>query len=35
VVVALVAMSALLVWRHSENINRLIQGKESRLGSKK
>lgn len=35
VVVALVAMSALLVWRHSENINRLIQGKESRLGRKK
>ncbi len=35
VAVALAAMSALLVWRHSENINRLIQGKESRLGSKK
>lgn len=33
--VALAAMSALLVWRHSENINRLLQGKESRLGKKK
>ncbi|MDO9158216.1 MAG: glycerol-3-phosphate 1-O-acyltransferase PlsY [Burkholderiaceae bacterium] len=31
---ALVAMGALLVWRHTDNINRLIQGKESRLGKK-
>jgi len=34
IVGAIVAMSALLVWRHKENITRLIQGKESRLGSK-
>ncbi len=33
--VALAAMSALLVWRHAENINRLLQGKESRFGKKK
>lgn len=32
---AIVAMSVLLVWRHSENIGRLVQGKESKLGSKK
>lgn len=31
---ALAAMAALLVWRHSENINRLLQGKESKLGKK-
>ena len=29
------AMGVLLVWRHAENINRLIAGKESRLGAKK
>lgn len=34
IVAAIVVMSALLVWRHRENITRLIQGKESRLGSK-
>ncbi|MDY0105903.1 MAG: glycerol-3-phosphate 1-O-acyltransferase PlsY [Giesbergeria sp.] len=34
IVAAIVAMSALLIWRHRENISRLIQGKESRLGSK-
>ncbi|MBA4112687.1 MAG: glycerol-3-phosphate acyltransferase [Verminephrobacter sp.] len=34
IVAAMVAMSALLVWRHKENITRLIQGKESRLGNK-
>ena len=28
-------MSGLLAWRHKENIQRLLQGKESRLGSKK
>ncbi len=28
------AMSALLVWRHKENIRRLIAGEESRLGAK-
>ncbi|OYU44447.1 MAG: glycerol-3-phosphate acyltransferase [Burkholderiales bacterium PBB4] len=32
---AVIAMSALLVWRHAENISRLVQGKESRLGRKK
>ena len=32
---ALVVMGALLVYRHNENISRLIQGKESKLGSKK
>lgn len=28
------AMSALLVWRHKENIRRLIAGEESRIGTK-
>jgi acyl phosphate:glycerol-3-phosphate acyltransferase len=28
------ALSALLVWRHKENIRRLIAGEESRLGAK-
>ncbi len=28
-------MSGLLVWRHAENISRLVKGTESRLGSKK
>jgi glycerol-3-phosphate acyltransferase PlsY len=28
------AMSALLVWRHKENIRRLLAGEESRLGAK-
>lgn len=32
---AISVMSILLVWRHSENIGRLLQGKESKLGSKK
>lgn len=35
VVAALVAMAALLAWRHRENIKRLLEGKESRLGAKK
>ncbi|MBV8618703.1 MAG: glycerol-3-phosphate 1-O-acyltransferase PlsY [Curvibacter sp.] len=35
VLLALVAMAALLVWRHRENIQRLMSGKESRLGAKK
>ncbi|RZJ52957.1 MAG: glycerol-3-phosphate acyltransferase, partial [Acidovorax sp.] len=30
-----VVMALLLAWRHKENIQRLIAGKESRLGSKK
>ena len=34
-VLALVAMALLLVWRHRENINRLLAGTESRLGSRK
>ena len=32
---ALFAMAGLLAWRHRENIQRLMQGKESRLGAKK
>jgi glycerol-3-phosphate acyltransferase PlsY len=32
---AMAIMAGLLVWRHSENINRLLKGKESRLGQKK
>jgi len=32
---AIAVMSALLAWRHRENIQRLIKGTESRLGSKK
>jgi glycerol-3-phosphate acyltransferase PlsY len=31
---AVIAMSALLLWRHSTNIGNLIAGKESRIGSK-
>jgi acyl phosphate:glycerol-3-phosphate acyltransferase len=34
-VLSLSVMGILLVWRHAENINRLIAGKESRLGAKK
>lgn len=33
-VLAVVAMSALLIWRHRANIGRLMRGQESRLGSK-
>ena len=35
VVLSLAAMAVLLIWRHAENINRLIAGTESKLGSKK
>ncbi|MEY4710641.1 MAG: hypothetical protein RIS88_91 [Pseudomonadota bacterium] len=35
VVGALCVMALLLVWRHRENINRLVSGTESRLGAKK
>jgi glycerol-3-phosphate acyltransferase PlsY len=35
VTAALFAMAGLLAWRHRENIQRLVQGKESRLGGKK
>ncbi len=34
VALALFAMAMLLAWRHKENIGRLLQGKESRLGAK-
>jgi glycerol-3-phosphate acyltransferase PlsY len=34
-VLALALMGMLLVWRHQENINRLVAGKESKLGAKK
>ncbi len=33
--VAVCAMSGLLVWRHKENIARLVAGTESRIGGKK
>ena len=35
VLLAVSLMSLLLIWCHSENISRLIKGKESRLGAKK
>jgi acyl phosphate:glycerol-3-phosphate acyltransferase len=35
IALALAAMAALLAYRHRENIIRLLQGKESRLGAKK
>ena len=35
VVLSLTFMGLLLIWRHAENINRLIAGNESKLGSKK
>jgi glycerol-3-phosphate acyltransferase PlsY len=35
VAMALAAMAGLLWWRHRENIRRLLEGKESRLGAKK
>lgn len=34
-VVIIVAMSALLVWRHSANIGKLLAGKETRIGARK
>jgi acyl phosphate:glycerol-3-phosphate acyltransferase len=34
-VAAVLAMSALLVWRHKENIARLVAGTEPRLGARK
>lgn len=34
IVLALVIMSALLIWRHRSNIAKLIRGQESRIGSK-
>ncbi len=35
VMLAIAAMGVLLLWRHRENINRLLAGKESKLGGKK
>ena len=32
---SLFVMAGLLAWRHRENIRRLVEGKESRLGAKK
>ncbi|MDD5058710.1 MAG: glycerol-3-phosphate 1-O-acyltransferase PlsY [Sideroxydans sp.] len=34
-IVAIVAISALLIWRHKINIQKLMTGKESKIGSKK
>lgn len=33
-VLSLTVMGLLLIWRHAENINRLVAGKESKLGGK-
>lgn len=35
VLAAIVVMSGFLIWRHGENIARLVKGTESKLGSKK
>lgn len=35
VLLSMGVMSLLLIWRHAENISRLVQGKESKLGKKK
>ncbi len=35
IAVAIVVMALLLIWRHRENIQRLVAGQESRLGRKK
>lgn len=35
ILVSMAAMSAMLVWRHAENITRLVKGTESKLGAKK
>jgi glycerol-3-phosphate acyltransferase PlsY len=35
IAVAIAIMSMLLAWRHKDNIRRLIEGKESRLGRSK
>jgi glycerol-3-phosphate acyltransferase PlsY len=35
VAVALAVMALLLAWRHRANIERLLEGKESKLGAKK
>lgn len=33
--IAVMIMVVVLIWRHKENINRLVKGSESRIGSKK
>ena len=35
ILLSIAVMAALLFWRHAENINRLVMGKESKLGAKK
>jgi glycerol-3-phosphate acyltransferase PlsY len=35
IAMALFVMMLLLAWRHRQNIERLVQGKESKLGQKK
>lgn len=35
IALALAAMAALLFWRHRENVQRLLQGNESKIGQKK
>ncbi len=35
ILLACVVMALLLLWRHAQNINRLLKGTESRLGAKK
>ncbi len=35
IAMTVLVMSALLIWRHRENIQRLVKGQESKLGSKK
>src|SRR5947199_180303 len=35
ILLAIVIMSALLIYRHSKNIGNLLAGKESRIGAKK
>lgn len=35
ILLSMAAMSGLLIWRHGENITRLVKGTESKLGAKK
>jgi acyl phosphate:glycerol-3-phosphate acyltransferase len=35
ILLAIVVMSALLIYRHAKNIGNLLAGKESRIGAKK
>ena len=34
VALALVVVSGLLIWRHAENLSRLVKGTESKIGKK-